>query len=80
MLISVTAWVQGEKEYAKDFLIAGCLLILSDKDYWQKKLCDFCKFVFRLNYPTAVLKLFSNCINFPSFSGGLNSSILIKWV
>lgn len=41
MLISVTAWVQGEKKYAKDFLIAGCLLILSDKDYWQKKLCDF---------------------------------------
>lgn len=49
MLISVTALkghlldrkVQGEKEYAKDFLIAGCLLILSDKDYWQKKLSDF---------------------------------------
>ena len=44
MLISVTAWVQGEKEYAKDFLIAGCLLILSDKDYWQKKIVRLFQF------------------------------------
>ena len=65
MLISVTVLkgetvaqvgqFQGEKKYAKDFFIAGCLLILSNKDYCQEKLCEFHKFVFTLNFPTAVL-------------------------
>ena len=65
MLISVTVvkgdlldrQFQGEKKSAKDLFIAGCLLILSDKDYRQKMLCEFCEFVFRLCFPTA---LFSN--------------------
>ena len=43
MLISVTVLkddlldrqFQGEKKSAKDFIIAGCLLILSDKYYRQ---------------------------------------------
>ena len=55
-MIYLTERFKVKKKSGKDFLTAGCLLILSDKDYRQKNLCEFYKFVFTLNFPTAVLK------------------------